>query len=284
MSDPAGVGPLRREAQTEPSMGPSQRRNAIIEMVIAAGSVRIEDLPDAFGVSLMTVHRDLDTLAAQGLIRKTRGLATAMPSTLSESSTEFRSRQNVADKRAVAAVALAMIEPGQSVILDDSTTGLYLAAQLPERQPLTVITNFQSALDQLLNHPGLTVIALGGQYYPWCRAYMGSVTLNALRNIRADLFIMSTSAVTDGICFHQHHDTVLVKRAMFESARTRIAYLDHSKFDRRALHALGPLSDFDTVIVDDRTSEDHIRSLRLDGANVIVAPDIGPEPATPVAR
>src|SRR6478609_6397727 len=264
MNDPAGVGPLRREAQTEPSMGPSQRRNAIIEMVIAAGSVRIEDLPDAFGVSLMTVHRDLDTLAA--------------------SSTEFRSRQNVADKRAVAAAALNMIEPGQSVILDDSTTGLYLAAQLPERQPLTVITNFQSALDQLLNHPGLTVIALGGQYYPWCRAYMGSVTLNALRNIRADLFIMSTSAVTDGICFHQHHDTVLVKRAMFESARTRIAYLDHSKFDRRALHALGPLSDFDTVIVDARTSEDHIRSLRLDGANVIVAPDIGPEPPTTVAR
>jgi DeoR/GlpR family transcriptional regulator of sugar metabolism len=95
---------------------------------------------------------------------------------------------------------------------------------------------------------------------------------------------MSTSAVTDGICFHQHHDTVLVKRAMFESAHTRIAYLDHSKFDRRALHALGPLSDFDTVIVDARTSEDHIRSLRLDGANVIVAPEIGPEPATPVAR
>ena len=105
---------------------------------------------------------------------------------------------------------------------------------------------------------------------------MGSLTLDALRSIRADVFIMSTSAVTDGICFHQHHDTVLVKRAMFESARTRIAYLDHSKFERRALHALGPLSDFDTVIVDSRTSEDHIRSLRADGVNVVVAQDIGP--------
>ena len=81
-------------------------------MVMAAGSVKIEDLPDAFGVSLMTVHRDLDTLATQGLIRKTRGVATAMPSTLSEASTEFRSRQNVADKCAVANAALQMIEPG----------------------------------------------------------------------------------------------------------------------------------------------------------------------------
>lgn len=275
MSETAGVSRLRREGQSDVPAGPKERRDAIIEKVIAAGSVRIEDLPDAFGVSLMTVHRDLDTLAAQGLIRKTRGVATALASTLSESSTEFRTRQNVADKQAVAAAALAMIEPGQSVILDDSTTGLYLAAHLSERQPLTVITNFQSALDELLNHPGLNVIALGGQYYPWCRAYMGAVTLNALRNIRADLFIMSTSAVTDGICFHQHHDTVLVKRAMFESARTRIAYLDHSKFDRRALHALCPLSEFDTVIVDSGTSEDHIRSLRLDGANVVVAPAPG---------
>ena len=125
------------------------------------------------------------------------------------------------------------------------------------------------------------MIALGGQYYPWCRAYMGSLTLDALRSIRADVFIMSTSAVTDGICFHQHHDTVLVKRAMFESARTRIAYLDHSKFERRALHALGPLSDFDTVIVDSGTSEDHIRSLRLDGVNVVVAQDIGPSALEP---
>ena len=276
MPNSAGVGRLRRDGQPEPPAGPNERRAAILEMVMAAGSVKIEDLPDAFGVSLMTVHRDLDTLATQGLIRKTRGVATAMPSTLSEASTEYRARQNVADKYAVANAALQMIEPGQSVILDDSTTGLHLVSQLANRQPLTVITNFQSALDQLLNQPGLNVIALGGQYYPWCRAYMGSLTLDALRSIRADVFIMSTSAVTDGICFHQHHDTVLVKRAMFESARTRIAYLDHSKFERRALHALGPLSDFDTVIVDSRTSEDHIRSLRLDGVNVVVAQDIGP--------
>ena len=105
---------------------------------------------------------------------------------------------------------------------------------------------------------------------------MGSLTLNALRSLRADVFIMSTSAVTDGICFHQHQDTVLVKRAMFESARTRIAYLDHSKFERRALHAFGALRDFDTVIIDSGASEDHIRSLRLEGVNIVVAQDIGP--------
>ena len=112
MANSAGVGRLRPDGQPEPPAGPNDRRAAILEMVMAAGSVQIEDLPDAFGVSLMTVHRDLDSLATQGLIRKTRGVATAMPSTLSESSTEYRARQNVADKQAVANAALQMIEPG----------------------------------------------------------------------------------------------------------------------------------------------------------------------------
>lgn len=261
----------RRSATTSLSM--EQRRDAIIEMVIADGNVRIEDLPDAFGVSLMTVHRDLDALAAQGLLRKTRGMVTALASTLAEASTEYRMRIGVAEKQAVAAVALSMIEPGQSIILDDSTTGVHLADRLAERQPLTVITNFQPVLDQLSGNPDLTIISLGGQYYPWCRAYMGALTLHGLRNLRADMFFMSTSAVTDGICFHQHHDTVLVKRAMFEAARTRIAYIDHTKFERRALHALCPLSDFDTVIVDAATSPDLIRGLERDGATVVVAPE-----------
>ncbi|GAB3832204.1 DeoR/GlpR family DNA-binding transcription regulator [Dactylosporangium cerinum] len=274
MGESTDTGRARRNGTDETRVGRDDRQAAITEMVMAAGSVRIEELADSFGVSLMTVHRDLDALAAQGLLRKTRGVATAVASTLSESPTEYRNRLNVNDKAALAAVALTMIEPGQSVILDDSTTGLHLAQHLSERQPLTVITNFQPAMDIVAAQPDLALLALGGQYYPWCRAYMGSVTLSALHNIRADMFFMSTSAVTDGICFHQHHDTVLVKRAMFESARTRIAYVDHTKFERRALHALGPLHEFDAVIVDAHTSEDHIRSLQRDGAEVIIAPDI----------
>ena len=73
MPNPASIGRARPVGQPEQPAGPNERRAAILEMVMAAGSVKIEDLPDAFGVSLMTVHRDLDTLVAQGLIRKTRG-------------------------------------------------------------------------------------------------------------------------------------------------------------------------------------------------------------------
>jgi DeoR/GlpR family transcriptional regulator of sugar metabolism len=276
----ADPGPNRRRSGRG-NLRQSERHDAITELVMNAGSMRIEDLTDAFGVSMMTVHRDLDTLAAQGVLRKSRGVVTAVATSLFEASTEYRTRQNIAEKEAVARAAFDLVEPGQAVILDDSTTGLYLAQLLPERQPLTVITNFQRVLDALTGHPGITLISLGGQYYQWCDAYMGSVSINALHELRADIFFMSTSAITDDICFHQHHDTVLVKRAMLEAAGRRILYVDHSKFGQRALHALVKLTEFDTVIVDSRTRTEDVTRLQQSGVSVVVAPVDGGDQSEP---
>lgn len=268
-----GSGPGNgRHSEADATLSRAERLHAISEAVISAGSMRIEDLPENFGVSLMTIHRDLDTLAAQGLLRKTRGVAMATGTSLAESSTEYRMRLNTVAKKAIARAVFEFVEPGQALILDDSTTGLHLAELLPERQPLTVMTNFQPLLDALVGHPELTLMSLGGQYYAWCRAYMGALTINALSQVRADLFIMSTSAVTDDICFHQHHDTVLVKKAMFEAARKRVLYVDHSKFEARALHALLPLSSFDAVVVDSLTPEEHLDRLGRSGVHLVVAP------------
>lgn len=248
----------------------SERHDAITELVLSAGSMRIEDLAEIFGVSTMTVHRDLDTLDARGILRKSRGVVTAVATSLFESSPEYRARQHQSDKEAVARAAFAFVEPGHAVILDDSTTGLYLAQMLPQRQPLTVITNFQRVMTALVGHPGIALIALGGQHYQWCDAYMGSLTLNALRSLRADVLFMSTPAITDDICFHQHHDAALVKRAMFETAAKRILMADHSKFTQRALHGHIALAEFDAVIVDAHTSPDDVSRLRDKGVSVIV--------------
>ncbi|WP_369068632.1 DeoR/GlpR family DNA-binding transcription regulator [Kineococcus terrestris] len=253
----------------------AERHEAITDRVLGAGSVRIEDLAEEFGVSSMTVHRDLDALAAQGLLRKSRGVVTAEATSLFEASTEFRTRQQERAKRAVAEAAAAFVEPGQAVILDDSTTGVHLARLLPQRQPLTVITNFQRVLDELTGQRGINLISTGGQYFQWCDAYMGSVSIGALRGMRADVSFMSTSAITDDTCFHQHHDTVLVKRAMLEVARKRVLYVDSTKFQRRALHALAPLSDFDVVVVDGSTRAEDVQRLRQAGIEVVVAPPPG---------
>ncbi|WP_235022298.1 DeoR/GlpR family DNA-binding transcription regulator [Amycolatopsis alkalitolerans] len=257
-----------------------RRQRQIAEAVIDGGSIRIEDLAERFDVSVMTVHRDLDELEAHGLLRKTRGQATALASSLFESNARFRLGQQRAEKEALAQAALNLLEPGYSVFMDDSTTGVYLARLLPQRTPLTVITNFRGVIDELTDVPAITVFGLGGQYFAWCDAFMGDMTVAAIRNLRADIFVMSTSAITDGVCFHQHQDTVTFKRAMFDSAAQRILYVDHTKFGRRALHALLPLSEFDVVIVDRAAPADEMARLADLGVTVITAEPVDSVEAT----
>lgn len=254
-----------------PGLKQGERLDEIAELVLASGSVRIDELAEAFSVSSMTIHRDLDFLDKKGLIRKSRGFATAVSSSLFEASTEYRIRQSQKVKKAMAVAALSLIEPGQSVIMDDSTTGLHLAALLTQKLPLTIVTNFQRLADSLVGNPGIEIIMTGGQFYVWCEAYMGPIALNSLRNMRADIVFMSAPAVIGGVCYHQHHDAVEVKQAMLASADQKVLYVDHTKFKMRALHAFSPLSEFDIVIVDVETLPEHISQIEDSGARLIVA-------------
>lgn len=259
------TGASRQERQTD-------RRNAITEAVMAAGSIRITELAERFEISTMTVHRDLDELESRGLLRKNRGVATALSTVLVESSDVYRASRELPAKRALAAAALEFIEPGQAIMLDDSTTTLHLVPHLHEKRPLTVITNTLTVMNELRSVTGITLLGLGGQYYNWCSAYMGRITTAAIAGLRADVLVMSTSAITDGVAFHQTMETVDVKRAMFDAASKRILLADHTKFDKRALHAMQPLADFDAVIVDAATDKRHVADLRQSGVNVVIAP------------
>jgi DeoR/GlpR family transcriptional regulator of sugar metabolism len=258
---------------SRPGLRQEKRLDAIAELVLASGTLRIDELSEVFSVSSMTIHRDLDLLDQRGILRKTRGAATAVASSLFEASTEYRIRQSKQAKKSLALSALALIEPGQSVMMDDSTTGLHLARLLREKLPLTVITNFQRVADLLINNPGIQTIMTGGQFYRWCDAYMGTIALNAVHSLRADIVFMSSPAVTNGVCYHQHHDAVLLKQAMIESAEHKVLYLDHTKFKMRALHAHLKISDFDTVIVDSETAPENISQIEDTGVRLIVAPE-----------
>lgn len=260
-----------RDIPVQKNLNQNQRHDSIIELVINEGSVRIEDLADRFEVSVVTIHRDLDMLDARGIVRKSRGLVTAVATSLFEANPEYRKRQNVQHKKELAAEAFKLVEPGQAVLMDDSTTGVHLAELLPQRQPLSVITNFQQIIDTLAPHPGIKLISLGGQHYQWSNAFMGSITVNTLNSLRADTLFMSTPSIVDDVCFHQHHDASLIKRAMFKAAARRYLIVDESKFHQRALHANIALTDFDAVILNHDASSEHVDRLKEKGINVIVA-------------
>ena len=264
------------------------RRQSMAQMVVAEGTVRIEAITERFGISLMTAHRDLDELVSRGLLRKTRGVVSAAPNSLIESSDAYRAQRQAAEKRAIARAAAAFVEPGQAVFFDDSTTVSQLVPHLGARLPLTAITNSLTLINELKGMADLTLLGLGGQFYNWCNAFMGPVTTGEIRQLRADRVFMSMSAITDDMVFHQSPAVVETKRAMFDSAAMRILLADHTKFERRALHAMGSLDEFDVVIVDDGTPPRHIERMRSRGVKVVVAvaPQLErrPPPAASVPR
>ncbi|WP_353807880.1 DeoR/GlpR family DNA-binding transcription regulator [Agromyces sp. SYSU T00194] len=247
------------------------RQQAITEAVMAAGVVRIEQLAEQFDISVMTVHRDLDELQSKGILRKSRGVATAVATPIVESSAVYRSNRQSEEKESIALAALEFIEPGQAIMLDDSTTVGHLVPHLRNKRPLTVITNTLTIMDELRDANDITMLGLGGQYYNWCNAFMGRMTTTSIQSIRADVFLTSTAAVTDDIAFHQSLETVDVKRAMFDVASTRVLLVDHTKFQKRALHALFTLKDFDAVVVDSAMPRVEVSRLRDAGVKVVVA-------------
>ncbi|KGT95382.1 cytochrome C [Erwinia typographi] len=248
------------------------RRQLIVEAVVAAGSIRIEDLTERFGISLMTAHRDIDELVERGLLRKARGVVSATSTSQVESSDVYRATRQLDEKRAIAEMAAGLIEPGQSVFMDDSTTVLQMTRFLPARGPLTVITNSLPLMSELRNVRDINLLGLGGQFYNWCNAFMGQMTRREIALLRADLFFVSMSAITDSGVFHQSAETTETKRAMFESSAKRILLSDHTKFERRALHHFARLEEFDAVIVNQGTPPSQIEKMRDSGINVMIAP------------
>ncbi|WP_042245456.1 DeoR/GlpR family DNA-binding transcription regulator [Paracoccus sp. PAMC 22219] len=247
------------------------RRQLIAQAVMAEGSLRIEDLTDRFGISLMTAHRDLDELAARGLLRKSRGIASAAPTSLIEASDLYRDTRQGPQKSAIAQLAAQQVEPGQAVFLDDSTTVLRMVPHLAARVPLTVITNSLTLMTAIKEIGDMTLLGLGGQFHHWCNAFMGPQTTAQIRRLRADVAILSMAAITDAQVFHQSPEMAETKRAMMDAASRRILLADHTKFTRRALHSMGGIEDFDLIITDDRTPPDQITALRQRGVAVQIA-------------
>ncbi len=228
------------QENTTENGGPVRRQERIAEHVLQQGSMSAKDLASMFAVSVMTIHRDLDELERQGVLRKFRGAAEAQPTSLFESNVRYHLRAARREKEALARIAIDQVEPGQSVMLDDSTTTLPLARLLKDVTPLTVITNFMQGIQELRGAKGINLISLGGEYLPGHDAFGGVTCESAIASLRADVLFMSASAVSGCNALHQEQETVRIKRAMLASAEKRVLLVDHGKLGKAALHQLAP--------------------------------------------
>ena len=160
----------------------------------------------------MTVHRDLKILEEQGIVRRVHGGVTVRSSNLADSTILYRSRLADTEKDALARAAVERVEPGQAVILDDSTTAVHLATHLVSRTPLTIIGSSLSVIDALKDARGIETICLGGHHNPRFNTFFGYFCEQAVGSLRANILFMSTSTVFGATAYHQQEEVVKVKR------------------------------------------------------------------------
>lgn len=270
-SSPRALPNRPRERKTD------ARRRLIRERVIADGPCSAQELATAFDVSIMTIHRDLDELERRGVVRKFHGGVTAQPSGVFESQLSYRMTSKSVEKSAIARAALRYVEPGMSVMLDDSTSILHMLPGLAERTPLHVATTFLTALRRLADltaDSDITVIGLGGTYDLSHDSFVGMQCVEQISGIRADVLFTSTSAVSTTDAFHQEERIVAIKRAMVRAATKRYLLVDNTKLGRVALHKIVPLGDFDLIITDAHADPAVLSAWDASGIHYEVAPEL----------
>jgi DeoR/GlpR family transcriptional regulator of sugar metabolism len=241
----------------------AQRQALIVEEVQRRGAVRVSELTRQFGVSDMTIRRDLDLLVEQGLVDKVHGGAT----TLRTSSTEepgfeakwLRRRQ---EKEAIARAAARQVAPGTAVGLSAGTTTWTLAHELRDIPGLTVVTNSIQVAEVLYRGTAdQTVVLTGGVRTP-SDALVGPVAVSALRELHLDIVFMGVHGmdVRSGFTTPNLLEAD-ANRAFVQAARLLAVVADHSKWGVLGISTIAALEDADLLVTDEGMPEDAVRLL-----------------------
>jgi DeoR/GlpR family transcriptional regulator of sugar metabolism len=226
------------------------RRRAIMSALVESRVVGLDELADRFAVSKMTIHRDLDDLEREGVLRKIRGGATIDPGTQFETDFRIRVRQEGNVKVAIAREALNLVEPGMTVMVNDGSMALVLGEMLLEKKPLTVITNNAAIIERLKGESGINLVALGGIYSDRFNAFFGLLTEMALGALKADIAFVTSPAADEGAAYHVDEVVVRTKRAMLAAASHACLLINSRRVGHTALYRLAHLTEFKTIVSD----------------------------------
>ncbi len=248
----------------------ARRRKAILAILVREGFASIADMAEQAGVSEHTIRRDLEALAAQGLVNRVRGGGVpARPERSREEPVLYAE-----EKRRMGRLAASLVGPGETVCIDAGSTTREVAAQLPDG--VGVLTNAVNIAYELgLRGAKIDVALTGGSVasgdYRW--GLTGPLALHSIISARlVSKAIIGAQGVdlAAGVTDRWHY-LCEVKRAMISVAETVILVVDASKFGRKHLSVVCPMSEIDIVVTDSRIADEQLKKLRESRLDVRVA-------------
>ncbi|WP_051325587.1 DeoR/GlpR family DNA-binding transcription regulator [Glycomyces tenuis] len=264
-----------------------QRQSRIAERVHRTGAVRVAELVEEFGVSDMTIRRDLETLAERGLVAKVHGGATAVDfGSTSEPGFAVKQVRQEAEKEAIAEAAAGLVGPGQAIALSAGTTTWTLAHRLTDVADLTVVTNSVPVADVFYRsgRSDQTVILTGGVRTP-SDALVGPFAVASLERVNVDTVFLGVHGMSARAGFTTPNlleaETVAT---LAEKGRRLVVVADHTKFDVVGIATIAALSDADVIVTDARLDEEARRILSEHVDQVVLAPTPVVAPPAPQSR
>ncbi|MGI8667990.1 MAG: DeoR/GlpR family DNA-binding transcription regulator [Jatrophihabitans sp.] len=238
-----------------------ERLSGVLELVAHRGSLSVPELAAAFEVSAATARRDLDDLAAQQLVSRTRGGAIAHAVTY-DLPLRYKSGRQPDQKRRIAAAAAEHVRPSSVIGLNGGTTTTEVAREIAIRtdlageQPrsltsITVVTNALNIANELAVRPQLRTVVIGGVLRPQSFELIGPFAHQVLAGVSIDLMFLGVDAISaDQGPATAHEGEAQVNQLIVERSRRVIAVADSSKLGQRAFCTICAIDRIDLLITD----------------------------------
>ncbi|MDQ2850851.1 DeoR/GlpR family DNA-binding transcription regulator [Dermatophilaceae bacterium Sec6.4] len=250
-----------------------QRQEVILTTVERDGGARVSDLVHEFGVSDMTIRRDIEALAEKGLVHRVHGGATLADRSIDEPGFSVKSEMNPVQKSQIARTAASLIPPGSSLALSAGTTAYAVAVELRAIQHLTVVTNSPRAAELLYDptRDDQLVVLTGGVRTP-SDALAGPVANAMLATTHVDTLILGVHGIDlEAGLTTPNLQEAQTNRALIKSAKKIIVVADHSKWGIIGLSTIATLDQVHTLVTDAELDAEARRELSGHDINLIVA-------------
>ena len=236
-------------------MKKEERQEHILHMLERDGQVTVSEIMNALAVSDMTVRRDLNELSQHGKLIRTHGGAQRAPfeSGYERSHTEKKSLHEE-EKKMIAHYAASSVRDGETVFLGPGTTLEQLALCLRERN-IRVVTNSLPVFEILRGSTSADLLLTGGEYRANTGAFVGTMAMRAIENIRFSKALISVNGAAGDAVFTYSEAEGDIQKAALNNAAEKILLADSSKFNSYDFYEFYRLSDFDCLITDSGIDE-----------------------------
>jgi DeoR family transcriptional regulator, aga operon transcriptional repressor len=270
-----GTGPAAADSANAPSSKQRSRFMAILERLQHAGEVSVDSLGAEFGVSVVTIRRDLDQLAREGLLQRTHGGAVSIEPLFyqpfkNNSSFQVQFEKMADEKRRIGRAAAALVERGETIALTPATATMEVVRGLPLNHKLTIVTNTVNIAMELSRRKDLDVFVTGGHLRGDWFSLVGPTAIQSVQQILIHTLFIGADGIEGecGItCFNSEEADL--NSAMVKLSRRRIAVLDHTKFGVVAGWRICQTSDLHMLITDTGTTDDMVEPFRNAGIQVL---------------